>query len=145
MRKILASILLALGLAGVARAEMKVSCNAVTVPGPCDWVSTAGYPLVTMTIAAVNATTGATDITATSQSTVIFEWKDCETCVPLQYPKAGDPPLFNVGGGCPPTATSSCTNAARSFRLQRKPYAVRWVVQTLDSGRLTGIVTRDTE
>lgn len=143
-RTILAAVAVALGLAAFARAETKTSCNAVTTLGACEWVPTAGYAKITMTLFAVNATTGATDTAATSSSTAILEFKECESCPPVQFPKAGDAPITDIGGGCDPV-DSNCSHPARTWRLPPKTFAVRWVIQTIGSGRVTGVVTRDTE
>lgn len=142
--RILGVLFLLLLWADLARAETVVSCAAVTVAGACDWVPTAGYQKIVMSLFAVNVSTGATDTTATSASQAVLEFKECESCPPIQFPKAGDAPITNVGGGCAPT-DGACSTPARAWRLPPKTYAVRWVMRVMDSGRVTGIVTRDTE
>lgn len=140
MKRLLLALALALAMASTGTAATAVSCNAVTTAGACESANTAAYHKITMTLFAVNATTGAVDSTATSVSEAVIEFAECNSCPWIRFPR-------DAGLGLP-TSEAPITNISghgRSWRLPRKTYKVRWNMLTLGAGRVTGVVTYDTE
>ena len=85
----------ALAFAGAASAQTThdsnvfVACDAVSSAGRCNWSpDLSAAEKITVSLYAVNSSTGATDLTATSTSTVIIEYKEDTDVPPNQYPKA---------------------------------------------------------
>jgi hypothetical protein len=137
MKKILIAGLMfcaALSLRGQTTAF--ASCDAITVVptlagqeiGACAAFNTSTYPIITMSIQAVNLSTGLSDTTATSQSQFVIQFHDCATCAWVTWPREDRQPITDIGG------------KARSFRIPPKTYEVRWKALTLVSGRVTAYI-----
>lgn len=93
-----------------------------------------GHDTIKATIFAVNVSTGALDNTATSASTFVLQYKDCLTCPWQSFPKPGDAPVTNIGGG-------QDAAPSRSFKVPPRTQYVRWKPLTLGSGRVKAIVS----
>lgn len=130
-KRLLLALALAFALSSAASAVTKMSCQAVQVAGACSPVSTAQYTKITMTLFAVDPTTGALDTTATSTSEAVIEFRECNSCPWIMFPKTGDAPFTNINGN------------GRAFRLPQKTFEVRWNILTWAAGRITGVVTVD--
>lgn len=136
MKRLLLALCLALGLSAPAVALDFTSCDAVAAPtsGPCAWSpDLTGMAKITMTLYAVNVSTGLPDVTATSISAAVIEFKECEACPPIQFPKPGDPTINNIGGG-------SSSAPSRAFRLPPQTYKARWNLLSNSAGRITGTI-----
>lgn len=144
MKRLLLALIV-VGMAAYASAGEFVSCNGIQTGDASVGVDPQGTgcdisPILTSseaiaaTIQAVNVSTGLQDSTATSAGTFVLQFRTCPKCQWISYPKPGDTPITNPGGGADAAP-------ARSFKLPPHTYQVRWKPLTLGSGRVTAYVS----
>jgi hypothetical protein len=141
MKKLLVAAFLTFALvARGADSDVVASLAAASSPGAGAWSpDLSACDKITVSLYAVNASTGLADNTATSTGTFVIEFKENSAGAVAQFPKPGDDPITNPGGGC--ADPSNCPTPARIFRFTTHQKYVRCNALTLSAGKVNCDIT----